>query len=283
MNNYLKQNNYKNLTILIVNFKSETILNKCLSKINHKIKKIIIDNSENNKNLKINKKIKNINVIYSKNNGFGTAVNLGMKKIKTKYAFVICPDVFIKKNTIKILLNAAKELNDQFAIFCPLPTKSSIKNIKKNIYIPAKNIHGAALFLNKEKFEKINGFDENIFLFYEEIDLSKRLRNINEKIYYIRNSRYDYMENKLHYKKNFQEIEFSRNWHYMWSRFYFQKKHYGILISVIFNLHLLCKYGFKSLMYFITKKNNLLIYTYRFDGLLSSYLGLKSFYRPFNH
>ena len=38
MNNYLERNNYKNLTILIVNFKSETILNKCLSKINNKIK-----------------------------------------------------------------------------------------------------------------------------------------------------------------------------------------------------------------------------------------------------
>ena len=284
MNNYSKKHFYKDVTVLIVHFKNENIINQCLSRIDNKIKKIIIDNSENHQNLKINKKIRNINIIYNQNNGFGSSVNFGIKKIKTKYVFVICPDVFLKKNTIKILLEAAKKLNDKFAIIGPIPKRSSIKiKIKKNVYIPVKKIHGAALFINKKKFDKVNGFDENIFLFYEENDLCKRLENINEKMYLIQNARYDYLYNKTHYKKNFHEIECSRNWHYMWSRYYFFKKHYGIIIAVIFTFHLLFSYGFKSLMYSVTKKNKLLKYTFRFNGLLSSYMGLKSFYRPFKH
>ena len=37
------------------------------------------------------------------------------------------------------------------------------------------------MFLNMEKFLDIGFFDENFFLYLEEIDLCKRIKKINEK------------------------------------------------------------------------------------------------------
>src|SRR5581483_5643681 len=44
--------------------------------------------------------------------------------------------------------------------------------------------YGAALFIKKDLFEKIGGFDEKYFLYYEDIDLCNRLSKIGKNIYY---------------------------------------------------------------------------------------------------
>ena len=78
------------------------------------------------------------------------------------------------------------------------------------------------MFVNRNKFLKIGGFDENFFLYYEDIDLQLRFLKANEKVFKIE----VYFQHLYgsHDKKFNHEIEINRNWHYMWSRFYFIKK-----------------------------------------------------------
>ena len=76
-------------------------------------------------------------------------------------------------------------------------------------------------------------------------------------------------------------MEKSRNWHWMWSKFYYKKKHEGYLLSLLSTLPSFFSSFIKYFLYFLTKnetKQN--IYKMRFLGLLNSYLLKKSFHRP---
>ena len=76
-------------------------------------------------------------------------------------------------------------------------------------------------------------------------------------------------------------MELSRNWHWMWSTFYFHKKHYGYISAFLNILPKFFLSMIKFLFYLITlnkiKKN---IYKYRLLGIVNSILLKKSSYRP---
>jgi hypothetical protein len=77
-------------------------------------------------------------------------------------------------------------------------------------------------------------------------------------------------------------MEKSRNWHWMWSKFYYNKKYYGYFKALIITLPNFIKSGFKFLFYLIlNNKKKKIIYCMRFKGLLNSYFLSKSFYRPY--
>ena len=92
------------------------------------------------------------------------------------------------------------------------------------------------MFLNLEQFKNIGYFDSNFFIFLEEIDLCKRLQDKNKKIYLDKNIIVHHLGGSSHNKSIDFEMELSRNWHWMWSTFYFNKKHYGYLYSLILSL-----------------------------------------------
>ena len=94
---------FKELTIVIVTFKSEEKIYHCLNSISNEIPVIIIENSNNeNFKKKIESTFKNVKCILTgKNNGYSVANNIGLKLVKTKYALVLNPDTRLEKNAIK--------------------------------------------------------------------------------------------------------------------------------------------------------------------------------------
>ena len=89
------------------------------------------------------------------------------------------------------------------------------------------------------------------------------------------------MGGKSHSTDYETEIEFSRNWHWMWSKFYFNKKHYGYFKALIISFPSMITSIIKFFYYLIKfNKYKKKIYKMRFSGLLNSMLGRKSWYRP---
>ena len=84
----------KDLTIIITTFKSEDKIRNCLNSINKDYKVINVENSNNLiYKEKIEKEFKNVECILSKENaGYGKANNIGITKVKTKYALILNPD-----------------------------------------------------------------------------------------------------------------------------------------------------------------------------------------------
>ena len=103
--------NTKDITFIIVTFKSDKVINDCLNTLPKDSFKIIIENS-NNINLKnqIEKNYDNIEVILSENIGMGASNNIGLKKCTTKFAFILNPDVKLRDNTLNQLINSVKTI-----------------------------------------------------------------------------------------------------------------------------------------------------------------------------
>ena len=280
--------NLNNITFIIVSFKSEKIIDDCLKSLPKNSKIIVIENS-NNYNLKKSLELKydNIEVLISENNGMGASNNLGILKSETKFAYVLNPDVKFKKDTFENLIAAAIKITD-FAILTPINSDIKFPNFKilnqnKNIndsIISVDSIDGFSMLINKEKFINQKFFDENIFLYLENDDLCKRVKKSGQKIFVIKNSIIDHKGSSSSSIKNDPEFEYLRNWHWMWSKYYYNKKHYGILIALIkifFNLvTAIFKYVFYSLTLNNYKKN---IFKMRISGIINSILGNKSKYR----
>lgn len=284
MNLYLK-----NTTFVIVCFKSQEIIYDCLNTLPKEANKIIVENS-NNLNLKkdLESKFTNIEVIINKNSGFGASNNLGIKKSKTQFAFILNPDVKFREDTFDNLSKTCRSIFD-FAIISPIHSDSkypnyTIKNkyssIDENI-IEVDEIDGFSMLINKSKFEDEIYFDENFFLYLENNDLCLRTKKSAQNIFIIKNSLIDHKGGSSTDISSSNEIEYLRNWHWMWSKFYYHKKHFGYLYGFFKIFRNLISAFLKSIIYSILGNNKKkTFYKARLSGCMNGLLLKKSWYRP---
>ena len=275
----------KDITVVITSFKSEKKIIKCINSIGKDIKIIVIENS-NDKELKekLEKEYYNLKCVLSDQNlGYAKGNNLGLSMVNTKYALIINPDAEVHSQAINNFFSSAKT-NPDFAIIGPFIQESQrgefFESEKKGIF-EVKNIKGFAMFLNLDQFKNIGFFDENFFIYFEEIDLCKRLIENKKKIYLDTNIKITHAGGTSHEEGINYEMEKSRNWHWMWSTFYFHKKHYGYMIAMIKILPKFLSSMIKMIFYGIISDNKKkVIYSCRFNGILNSILMKKSWYRP---
>ena len=79
--------------------------------------------------------------------------------------------------------------------------------------------------------------------------------------------------------KEEQKLIHLYSWHFIWSKFYFFKKHYGKVFALIYFIPTLLRILFRITYYKLTNNNKFLKYYYRLNGVLSSILEKKSFMR----
>jgi GT2 family glycosyltransferase len=272
-------NNFeKNITFVIVSFKSSHIIEKCIQSINSNIKIIVVENSDDVVVKKyLENKFSNVEVIITKQNlGYGKGNNFGISKVNTQYAFILNPDAILEKNCLSELSKAQINLKDDFTILAPNLSNnygysSSPKNNFQNEILEVDYVKGFAILINLKKinFDKI--FDENFFLFLEEIDLCKRIKNSGGKIFVAMNSKVQHSGKQA--SEYSLSIELCRNWHWMWSLFYYNYKHFGVLVAYKATISKFFSSIFKlfvALVFF--NKKLFLIHYYRLNGLFNAFL-----------
>lgn len=213
-------------------------------------------------------------IIQSKKNlGFGGGNNLGAKEAQGKYLFFLNPDTIVKNNAPHDLadfleknprtaivsptllkangqrykIQGARKLTPLSAIFsysfihALWPTNSVAThhllkntNFKKNRSVDA--VPGSTLMIRTKVFEEVSGFDESFFLYFEEHDLCKRVKETGSEIYLLAKPKVIHSGEastktlKKSPKNNFSSKDFFNQ-----SRFYFLKKHYGWPKALITN------------------------------------------------
>ena len=285
----------QNLTAIIVTFKSENVIHNCIQSIGSDIEVLIIDNL-NDKKLKedLEKKYRNVSCILSeKNSGMGAGNNLGIKNIKSDFALILNPDVILDPNSIDNLIKESQKI-DNFGLIAPMEINQDYPNYKLRDNFnnslngtdpfEVKSVDGYAMLLNIKRLNQINEFyyfDENIFMYLENDDLCKRIIEKNEKIYVIPKSKVKHLGGKAVNINYNDEIELSRNWHWIWSKFYFNKKHNGYIFAVINGFPTffssICKFFFFLM---INNKKKKQVYLMRLKGFICAFLGKSSTYRP---
>ena len=273
------------ITIVITTYKSENKIINCLKSIDRNYRVVVVENS-NNQNFKneIEKKFTNVEcVLAGQNLGYAKGNNLGLSKVQTEYALIINPDATLHKDTIKNFFKTTNVIKN-FAIIGPAIQDE--KNLSNNLdsLTEVNFVKGFAMFLNIKEFKEIGFFDENFFIYLEEADLCKRLKMNNKKIYVDPGILIDHQGGSSHDEEYNFEMELSRNWHWMWSTFYYNKKYNGYFFAIksVYKkmISSILKYTF-YLLSFNQKRS--LIYKYRALGLFNSIIGKPSWYRPFNN
>ena len=120
---------YQEIEILTITYKSDHIIEKCLSNIDQNFKITVVENSNNKEFQRKIEKRKNTKCILTNSNlGFGSAFNIGAKQINSKYI----PNKLIigstTENNLPLLKN--RFIKDKTLIYvcvnkaCKMPTES---------------------------------------------------------------------------------------------------------------------------------------------------------------
>jgi len=285
----------QNLSIIIVTYKSEMVIHDCIESIEKDVKIIVVENSDNSQfKEELENKYENVScVLTSKNLGMGAGNNIGIKKAKTDFVLILNPDVVLEESTINELIVASRKITN-FAILAPISTDTNHPNYrllknkktwtKDETLFKVKSVDGFAMLFNKKKLDKVitnNYFDENFFMYLENDDLCERIRKINEDIFIVSNSKIKHLGGKGVNEKYKSEVELSRNWHWIWSKFYFNKKHFSYSKAFLDGLpkfmSSLIKYFFYLLIKNEIKKR---IYLNRASGFFNAAKNKPSWYRP---
>ena len=202
------------ISIVIVNYKSWYHLSKCLDSIlnqkNVKTEIIVVDNNSNDN--KINEfKAKYISVkwiVNSENLGFSRACNIGANNIEHDWILFLNPDTVIPNKCFSLLMNKAnkihntifsiKQLNEKnkdsyaYGNFLNIYTLNGIQRFFYRLF-NGKNknklsrlnsfspdwVSGSFLLIRKEDYIKIGGWDEEFWMYYEDMDICKRAKSFN--------------------------------------------------------------------------------------------------------
>lgn len=238
-------------------------------KIKQPFEVIVVDNSSD-KNLK--RKIKKYNYLSyidsGGNIGYGAGINLGATHAKGEYLLVLNPDTIFKINILDKLVSEVKK-DKKIGIIAPLlispngeileqgakeltPTRALFKlsfidkiwknnPVSKNYWVKkwdnkklvaVDNVPGSAFVIRKDLFQKLGGFDENFFLYFEEFDLCRRVRKSGYKIYI------DSSTKLIHKWGTTTRLLKDRDKIFRKSRFYYFRKHFGFFNALAIELFL---------------------------------------------
>ena len=302
-------NDFNNVTVVITTFLSGRNLESCLKNIPDYFQKLIIDNAnEKDKKEYFENKFKNLNYYLSPENlGVPRSYSLANKLVKTEYMFNTQPDVIIKKNCIETLIkklplyrnaiilsptvfhNGDYHVDGDFKILKIRNKKFyDIKNLVFNSahnYPPqgdfsVEAVTGTAMLIDREKLQTINDWDKNIFNYFEDMDLCLRSRLKGYEIVKIREAEVDHKAFSSHSEKFDKELDFSRNWHYSWSRVYFKKKHENYYNAICWGFLQFLKSIIKFCVYFFLDKKKSVVHHAKLAGYLNSILNRSPSFRP---
>jgi len=289
----------QDITIIIITYKSAHIVSEALRNIvGQGFRIIIVDNgSDDNLQEHLQQKYPNsgIELIILKNNcGFGKANNFALQMVETEYAFLLNPDAIINIQSINNLMEeSVKDRNialaGPFPISKPQPSQDEIdeeiaiykKSFKvlheDNKIIQTDFMCGGYLLLKMEIFKKIGFFDEHLFLYGEDYEISKRSIDKGYKNILVKNSRVFHYEQSSTKTKNWLEKDrmlFFRNWHMGWGKAYLERKrksYYKVCFKALQKLSSFFLY------LLLLNKRKAIIYGSTFLGLSSNLVGIDCF------
>jgi GT2 family glycosyltransferase len=212
------------LSIIIVNYRAWKHLRVCLDSLAgfkgslFKAEVIVVDNNSADGVIdEFKSEYPDFIFIRNKiNGGFANGCNLGSTSAKGEYFLFLNPDTVALEKEIEKLLERAKKHpanfisscrqvnkngkeNKAFGIFPGFGTLTGIgraiykvlnkkkiaeRSEEKNSIITPDWVSGSVMLINRRTFQKIGGFDEDFWMYFEDMDLCQRARNLDGEIVY---------------------------------------------------------------------------------------------------
>ena len=229
----------ENISFVVVCYKSSLALKSLLLSIPKESEVILVDNSKDQETKEIANSYDCVLIQNKENIGYGSACNLGAEKASGSHLLFINPDSELKPGTIDELIKATDRYPNASAFNPKIIDRTGKQDFKRRSVLLPKSewmskklptfdkdvsvLSGAAIFIKKEKFLQIKGFDEKIFLYHEDDDISIRLKNKIGNLMYIHNAVITHIGGSSSSRD--ESIAKIKGYHMGRSRVYAQKKH----------------------------------------------------------
>lgn len=203
------------VSIVIVNWNSKEFIGSCLLSIPEgDYEVIVVDNGSSDGSADfIEKRFPHTRLIRnSTNRGFAAACNQGASVARGEYIFFLNPDTILQKDSLRKLVEFARSQARLGAVGPQLigrdgkiqnsvrrfPTMRGVLIGRKGRLVQklsserpssVDQISGAAFLIKRDLWRDVGGMDERFFMFYEEVDLCRRLKDLGYNIYYLPTAR----------------------------------------------------------------------------------------------
>ena len=270
--------NTDELTIQIVLYEeTKDLIFKCLEHLKN-FKILILDNSSNKKlrDQILNKFDVKEYIHLNKNLGYSKGHNFLSSKVDTKYILILNADCQIDEKNIKNLLESFTKYKDcglispttfydkyeqsyNGGLFFENQNQCEITEISGDTCF--QTVLGAAMLIEKKFFIDLGKFNENMFLYFSDYDLCKKIRKSNKSVIQTRSAKAFHIHGNSKVK-NILKKTYLREFNMTYDQLYYfninklenillkklKKQHLNYLFKLILNL-LIFKYN-KSIYYF---------------------------------
>ncbi len=215
----------KKISVIVVNWNGKGYLNDCLSSIlsqtydNFEV--ILVDNASTDGSQEfVTAKFPSVKIIQnSKNIGFGSAVNRGIKESEGFYILFLNNDLYLEKKFLeelaqpfvseevgavipKILYSPKPEIINSYGVqvnFLGIAWPQHIDETDRDSLKMEETPCGGIFMMRKSVVDDVGAFDEDLFLYHEDHDLSWRIRLAGYKLIVNPKAR---VYHEYHFKKN---------------------------------------------------------------------------------
>lgn len=188
------QSSFRNVTAVFVTHDSAGVIASSIASLaDDGVSAIVIDNASKDPSVAIAEDAGAGVVALAQNTGFGRGMNLGLEKADTPLVLLVNPDLTFDPGAISALL-AAAERYPEAAVFGPRIIEPDGRVFFSNRSLLASDLRndigakwtpegdccvpflsGACWLVRRDVILEIGGFDPEIFLFYEDDDLCRRV------------------------------------------------------------------------------------------------------------
>lgn len=225
---------------VVVAYNSAGVLPACLAALAAQgVPAIVVDNASSDDSAAIAQKHGARVLVSAKNCGFGRGCNFGAVATGAPFILFVNPDCVLEKGAVAELLAAAARYPGA-ALFAPrvrgtdgtvafgLGTTLAPYLAKGGGTLPdgdccVPGASGAAFMVRAEAFAEIDGFDPNIFLYYEDDDLTRRLIDAGHSVVHVDAANATHLHGRSTASR--RGVEFLKRWHLAWSRCYVMAKY----------------------------------------------------------
>ena len=194
------------ISIIVPAYNEEKTIGKCLKsfqrylpkKSNHLIEIIVVDNASTDNTAEICKNFPNVKVIYEPSKGSNRARQRGLEEAKGELlAFIDADSMITKKwfNTVEkrfsyneklVCLSGPYKLYDLPKWQQHIAGLAYVTLYKPVFYLTRAAVFGGNMVIKREALEKIGGFNIDINLFGDDMDLARRIRKVGKTSFELR-------------------------------------------------------------------------------------------------
>ena len=174
------------LSICIVNWNTEILLKECLRSIYEQTAGIsyeifVVDNASQDGSVEmVSTCFPDVYLIANQQNkGFAAANNQALRLAKGRYVILLNPDTVLLGDALETMV----QFMDRHAEAGL--TEYKMKTFSFGVVEEVDAVSGAALMVRKKIFDEAGFMDEGYFMFFEDVDLCRRVRLKGYKIYFV--------------------------------------------------------------------------------------------------